>query len=545
MAGLFDDMLSPEVRSLLETRAGGLLGGDTGPWGTGFQRAPNEGLLTSIFGTNDPRDPRGQAMSALSLGLLRGSFADGIEGANRAFGDARERAGRDRVGQLGLLKTGLELDGMLDKRKQQRGIRDDLGRLPGLGLGALPQMDRDQSDMYGTPNIGGLPMFSQLPQQQGMPQPLQLPQPGAMNGQPDASQRASLGNNMTTRFLQQAQIYAKHGDYERADKLYEQAAKWQPEVKEVRVGMQGGKPVQVISYKDGREEVSSFGPAPKTHWMDRGDSIEAVDEYTMERRGQPFRKGMTPSDRISAGNLDVSRRRLALDESSPQYIQTDGGLIALPKRPGAGPIVGRSVTGEDGQPFRPPLKQIPPSANTAIVTNAQNLRRAQDALTLVQGGSVGTAQGDPDATGWKGYLPDAVLNRVDKAGVNARAAIGDLGSMIIHERSGAAVTAAESPRLKPFIPLATDSPEVAAQKLERFVQIYGQEADALSEIYSKEQGYRPSPVLQRSTARDEKPPQAQPLPLNPSVSNLRAGQTYQLPNGKAGKWDGLQFKVPK
>lgn len=103
---------------------------------------------------------------------------------------------------------------------------------------------------------------------------------------------------------------------------------------------------QLQSIAQAQSAISNFGPAPKTHWLDRGDAIEAVDEYTMERRGQPFKKGMTTaSDRIAAG------RRLALDETSPQYMQTDGGLIALPRRPGAGQIAARPVTGEDGQSF--------------------------------------------------------------------------------------------------------------------------------------------------------------------------------------------------
>jgi hypothetical protein len=109
-------------------------------------------------------------------------------------------------------------------------------------------------------------------------------------------------------------------------------------VKTYRAGQPPQDPAQVPGF--------SAYTAPKTHWLDRGDVIEAVDEYTMERRGQPFKKGMTTaSDRIAAG------RRLALDETSPQYMQTDGGLIALPRRPGAGQIAARPVTGEDGQSF--------------------------------------------------------------------------------------------------------------------------------------------------------------------------------------------------
>lgn len=580
MAGLLDT-LSPEVLGLLKgtsgEQPGGLLGAG-GTWGTGYQRNPNEGFLDTIFGSNDPRDPRGQAMMALSLGLMRGNFADGIEGSNKVFTDARDRAGKDRVAQLGLLKTGLELDGVLDSRKKDRSISSAMQRLDEQEqttqrrASFAPLLDPQPTDNYGTPGYGGESMFSMLgagPYSTGPAATYQPPQPrggmaGAVPQQPsslmvgtnatrgDGAQATSPTQTQYQRMLAQAKIYEQHGRQDMALKLYDAAKQFQTEYStEFRqvVDPVTRRLVNVQVAKDGTIRPVPYGVKPDISLENLGGRTVAIDKNDAQG-GQAWDRTMTPgevaSNRVAQGNLTLSRERLELDRNSPQYMQTDDGLIALPRRPGAGPIVGRPVTGEDGQPFRPPLKQIPPSANTAIVTNAQNLKRAQDALTLIRGGTVGTAQGDPDATGWKGYLPDAVLNRADKAGVNARAAIGDLGSMIIHDRSGAAVTAAESPRLKPFIPLVTDSPEVAAQKLERFVQIYEQEAEALGEIYSKGQGYRPSPVLQRNAqTRDERPAQAQPLPIQPSASNLRVGQTYTLPNGKTGKWDGLQFKVQK
>lgn len=564
MAGLFESFLSPEVRALVSAESGGLLGrAAPGAW---TPRRPDNGLLDQLLGQG-PGDPRSDAISELSVGLLRGDVASGFENANRAFARARERDERQRLGQLDFLKTGLELDNMLDKRKRERGIRGDLDKLyqgapDPASQSQIPQPDAQPLDSFGVPNIGGVPMFSQAGAQDNWTAPPMLAAPQAPQNLPRAGnfgvppapagapQRGAMGEGLSNRLLQQAQVYARWGDYERADKLYEQAAKWQPEVNQIGVAMRDGKPVQVITYKDGRQQVTDYGPAPKTHWVDRGDSIEAVDEYTMQRRGDPFRKGMTPSDRIAAGNLQVSRDRLALDRDAPQYMQTDSGLIALPKRPGAGPITGREVTGADGQPIRAPLKPIPASANAAIVANAQNLKRAQDALTLIQGGEVGGAKGDKNATGWKGFAPNTVLNIADPEGVETRGAIADLGSMVIHDRSGAAVTAAEFPRLAPFIPRATDDPPTAEKKLKRFVEIYQQEAQALGEIYSRDQGYRPSPVLERSTnpPRAETPgggAKALPLPANPTASSLRAGQAYTLPNGKTATWDGFAFKVNK
>jgi len=175
---------------------------------------------------------------------------------------------------------------------------------------------------------------------------------------------------------------------------------------------------------------------------------------------------------------------------------TDQGLLLVDPRGGTA----RAVIGPDGQPVGPKLKNIPPSVNTAIVSNMQNLAKAQAALDLVSGKNSGTATGDKNATGLKGYLPNGPLNYFDPKGVDARAAIADLGSMVLHERSGANVTASESPRLMPFIPLATDDPETIKKKLQRFIQIYRQETDFMGEQYSPSQGYKASPVLNRGGA---------------------------------------------
>ena len=60
-----------------------------------------------------------------------------------------------------------------------------------------------------------------------------------------------------------------------------------------------------------------------------------------------------------------------------------------------------------------------------------------------------------------------LLNKADPKGANVRAFIADIGSQIVHDRSGAAVTIAEYPRLAPFIPKITDSREVIIQKLNK------------------------------------------------------------------------------
>lgn len=117
-------------------------------------------------------------------------------------------------------------------------------------------------------------------------------------------------------------------------------------------------------------------------------------------------------------------------------------------------------------------RPLPGWAAKEIFETQENLRRAERASSLLAGETVGGMKGDPNATGLKGYTPDFILQRTDPSGNPTRAAIADLGSLIIHQRSGAAVTASEYPRLAPFIPKASDAPEVARQKVKRFLQEY-------------------------------------------------------------------------
>jgi hypothetical protein len=136
------------------------------------------------------------------------------------------------------------------------------------------------------------------------------------------------------------------------------------------------------------------------------------------------------------------------------------------------------------------LKPIPLSANQAILGNDQSLKQLNDTISLIES--------NPNAVGFKGYMPNAVLNRVNPEGTEARAGIADIGSLKLHERSGAAVTASESPRLMPFIPLATDDAPTVLKKLNRLRDIVGSEQQGLSEIYSPDQGYRANPISGRN-----------------------------------------------
>jgi len=186
---------------------------------------------------------------------------------------------------------------------------------------------------------------------------------------------------------------------------------------------------------------------------------------------------------------------------------TDQGLVSI--NPWTNEVT--PVNGSDGQQLGAKLKQVPAAANKAIIENDQNLNKVDQALALLRGESVGALQGDTKATGAKGFLPNSLLNRMDPKGVDTRAMISDIGSLVLHDRSGAAVSASESPRLMPFIPLASDDPVTAMKKLTRFKQVYEQEQEALNMTYSREQGYNPNPLSDpKRRATDKAQAQAAP-----------------------------------
>lgn len=146
----------------------------------------------------------------------------------------------------------------------------------------------------------------------------------------------------------------------------------------------------------------------------------------------------------------------------PRYL---GGVI--PKQVNGGG--GQGVGGETGG------KTLPASVANPIFENRRNLttiRRAR--LAIVQ---------RPDAFGIQNRVPG--FDYIDSTeNVKARAPLANIGSLIIHSRSGAAVTASEFPRLRPFIPTANDPPAKAAAKLEDLEQEIQAITDEMTTYYT-------------------------------------------------------------
>ncbi len=183
-------------------------------------------------------------------------------------------------------------------------------------------------------------------------------------------------------------------------------------------------------------------------------------------------------------------------------------------------------------------KTIPASAQTQILSNIQNAKKAQKALTLLSGKDVGSLTGDKASTGfWKGLgsslFSGSAINKADPKGTSTRAAIADLGSMVIHDRSGAAVTASESPRLMPFIPTVYDDPKTAKTKIKRFIQEYNSIIEDQAQQYGTDAGYAESPLVKEylqnmPTAIFDTPAEAKAAGLPPGTIVLIDGEEVEI-----------------
>ena len=127
------------------------------------------------------------------------------------------------------------------------------------------------------------------------------------------------------------------------------------------------------------------------------------------------------------------------------------------------------------------LPKVPTAVMKDYITNRSAVRLFDEADSAVSSysGAVGS---------WNYLTPDFLAQRTDPKGVNVRSLITNIGSQIIHDRSGAAVTVSEYPRLKPFIPLITDTPATIHKKLSNLKRILTEMNADMVDGYSNDSG---------------------------------------------------------
>lgn len=117
-----------------------------------------------------------------------------------------------------------------------------------------------------------------------------------------------------------------------------------------------------------------------------------------------------------------------------------------------------------------------------VASNQTQMATIADALKELDlhPDAVGLKRGVGELVPGMGNVGDALNQRQDPKGVAARASIMNIGSLVIHNRSGAAVTISEFPRLAPFVPRVSDTPEAIKTKLKKLRELLVIETDFLS-----------------------------------------------------------------
>lgn len=224
---------------------------------------------------------------------------------------------------------------------------------------------------------------------------------------------------------------------------------------------------------------------------------------------------------LMPGKLQLARETAAMRQTgSMPRINLPQGYRLNPETQAAERIPGLPVD-------QPKQAKLPPmSAIKGFQENHSNIAKIDRALAALKD--------NPGAVGFMaGLTPDVILQRSDPKGVDVRAKIADIGSMVIHERSGAAVTAAEYPRLKPFIPKVDDDPETIRKKLEGFKTSYEQIQQDYEDTYNEDTGYQ-LPKLRGAEKSAAEPSAAQSIPAgaitqtSPSTGKRR----YSTDGGK-------------
>ena len=195
-------------------------------------------------------------------------------------------------------------------------------------------------------------------------------------------------------------------------------------------------------------------------------------------------------------------------------------LVQFPNKPGEKPI----FTGLQKPEPELKLKAIPSGPATAYAENNTAMKSIDDAIAKVEAA--------PDNSfGVQNYLPGAITQRIDKPGIDARAAVAAIGSKKYHDLSGAAVTITEAPRMAPFIPSSTDTKDKILQNLKNIKTQYEDTNNSLSSVYNEEQGYRPLNVKPASSTQPQQqttePKQSQSVPKAPKVGQVMNGYKFK------------------
>jgi hypothetical protein len=254
-------------------------------------------------------------------------------------------------------------------------------------------------------------------------------------------------------------------------------------------GMIGGRPVSYVVGKRGGIRVLDVAPKPEEEQVKVGNQIlirnkltgKTVDSYNVEMspyetaqnlrslRAEDLAERKFAFDRqttqanlgyraqeigLRGQEVDLSRQRLA--QGDVELVTDGAGNMSFVSKTGA-PT--RQVLTPTGQPMVGKGQQIPTAVTEEFVQSQSNIKSIDKTIKLLDD--------NPGAVGpITGRVPSIVRDPfADQRNVETRAAVAQIGSMLIKNISGATVPLGEVDRLRPFIPFASDDPETVKTKL--------------------------------------------------------------------------------
>lgn len=210
---------------------------------------------------------------------------------------------------------------------------------------------------------------------------------------------------------------------------------------------------------------------------DRADALQAAE---LERRRKaeayalagvdPQRAALYSENPSLAANDPRFGKAAAPVMGSPEWLRAQEAVARIREQhrpPAQEPLV--QVQNPDGSIVYVPRSQAagqaaPQRSAVGSATLKKAIAGNQTQVTVIDD-ALAELEKHPNAVGLLRKLGDTVNQRLDPDGVNARASLANISSLVIHDRSGAAVTAAEFPRLAPFVPLVSDNAETVRKKL--------------------------------------------------------------------------------
>lgn len=228
--------------------------------------------------------------------------------------------------------------------------------------------------------------------------------------------------------------------------------------------IQGMTPEQIKQWAAGHG-LSAKDMLAKFETRDLGGRVEtySIDPITGKpSQIQSLAKTATPGEILTNQR---EREKMAFEQNAPQYMETEQGIVALPKKLAKGQLpTATQVTGADGSPVG---GKMDAGVKKELLSINQQRASIQGALKDVQE--------NPDAfsfgRGVAGKMPfgETLAGRMETdEQTQARSYLFNNVSKVINERAGAAQSAQELARLNSFLPADTDSAKQIENKLKAF-----------------------------------------------------------------------------